>query len=351
MKVKRLVLVLGLALLVMTAGCAGDSGGNETNKSENVSSSGGGNESSGSESGGNESESSPDDVNATSNATSIQEEQDRSWLNDYDEENDTLVSPNDSLSTQVFAADEGETVYVKNGLYKGGVFVNKDVKIVGQNESRVEILRDQNKRGIWVNEDANLTVENVTISGFTGAGIYLSENRNGFRISNVTVSNSKSGVFARKTTGNWVIKDSKITDNDEGVMVHNSKSKFLINRSDLVNNTEHALYSPGTTRSWKVNLTNITNNGRGVLTNGKSPNSEPTILRSNIHDNGVAVDSDNPRTYNPLVAKKVYWGQREGPTEEQIQGYIEVVDPCPQPNRRHRTWITCKGTIGRGSGR
>jgi parallel beta-helix repeat protein len=75
----------------------------------------------------------------------------------------TITVPDDYSTIQeaVYAADVGDTIFVRSGTYHEHVTVNKVVSLIGENRGTTII------RGDRVNNVIDVTGENVTISGFT----------------------------------------------------------------------------------------------------------------------------------------------------------------------------------------
>ncbi|MFB6284527.1 MAG: right-handed parallel beta-helix repeat-containing protein [Halobacteria archaeon] len=342
MRVKKLVIVLGIAVLLMTAGCA-EEAKDKKEDSQNQASEGDGGDGGGGSSGtdgsggstGSDGGGEADNAENATNATNVSV----SWIEKLGE-NKTVLDSNDSLSSEAYLFEEGEKVYLKNGTYEGGVRAVKDLTLVGESQEGVVIAKNDSKYGLSADSDVELNLRNMTIKGFS-TGIDLSENSRDFELENLTVKDNDVGLLADRTTGSWVVKRSTFSGNNKNVMVHFTRSDFLIRNSSLVDGSENGLYAAGSKSDWELFFTEITGNKVGVLVNGKSKHSSPVIRKSNILDNGVGIVSQIPRDHEPLETRTVYWGQIGGPKSGQTDGIVDVVNSCNDPNRVYRTRITC----------
>jgi len=104
-----------------------------------------------------------------------------------------IMVPDDypTIQEAINHANEGDTIFVRNGTYSERIIVNKTVSLIGENRNTTII--DGNKTETLV----NVTADNVTISGFTvqngEIGIDLNSN------SNTVASNIISSNGAQET--------------------------------------------------------------------------------------------------------------------------------------------------------
>jgi len=75
----------------------------------------------------------------------------------------TIIVPDDypKIQEAINAANEGDTIFVKNGTYYENIVVNKTVTLTGENKAATII------DGNWTGKVVTLTADNVKISGFT----------------------------------------------------------------------------------------------------------------------------------------------------------------------------------------
>jgi parallel beta-helix repeat protein len=230
-----------------------------------------------------------------------------------------LVVP-DNYSTireAIANASAGDTVFVKKGIYYGGVIVDKSISLIGEDNQETIIRRQSYFRYGW-EYGIQVTADNVTISGFTidGAvydvtievrgfpsgwesityssiknvkyGILLGDSK-GVRIfGNNIINNERSGVSV--SGENNQVYQNTITDNDAGVVTSGYantitrvfKPSYHVISENMIarNNVGISVSSSNTT----ISGNEITDNYRLGITVGSSLN--VTISRNNVSNNG-----------------------------------------------------------------
>ena len=168
-----------------------------------------------------------------------------------------------TIQEAIKAADSGDTIYVKAGIYYENVVVNKSVSLIGENKKSVI---DGLRKGNTVITEA----DNVILTGFTVtnsslirtpfkgpfSGVYVASDNCNIGINNIV--NNYHGISSYDSSNN--IYGNKITNNEIGINLDYSS-----------NNT--------------ISGNNITNNNWSGIELDDSSNN--TILGNNITDNRV----------------------------------------------------------------
>lgn len=171
---------------------------------------------------------------------------------------------------------EGYTVYVKKGMYKENIVVNKTLDILG--EEKTSTIIDGN------NEDKVVTIlaENVTVSGFTiqhsgvkefDAGVVIRA-KNVMKNANAIVSNNiiqknKIGVHSYISCSN-TINNNIIEDNDIGIYFFMSTDN-QIKENSISHNKRHGVYSEWGQGTYNGNVID-SNDNCGIYLKGGSVN-------------------------------------------------------------------------------
>src|SRR3989304_7646562 len=157
-----------------------------------------------------------------------------------------------SITEALHVSNEGDTIVVKNGVYKDNIVINKSVQLIGENQPII----DGNYRGNVVRIEADKAV----IRGFTiiKSGSDLLKDESGIKVMN------SEGV---------TIEENQLEDNIIGVYLYSSPNNIIRN------NTSYG----------RADYTTEETNGNGVHL-WKSPNN--TIEGNHIRKNrdGIYVE-------------------------------------------------------------
>jgi len=107
----------------------------------------------------------------------------------------TIIVPDDypTIQEAINNANEGDIIYVRAGMYKGHVVVNKAVSLIGENS--VTTIID----GGWFRSSVEVLMDNVTIAGFN-----IRNSRSAYRFAGVALQSVKfCNVSWNILTGNF----------------------------------------------------------------------------------------------------------------------------------------------------
>jgi parallel beta-helix repeat protein len=141
-------------------------------------------------------------------------------------ESTTIIVPDDypSIQEAINNANEGDTIYVRNGTYYENVVVNKSISLIGENRDATII--DGNSAGKVI----EVTTSNVTINGFTmlnstGLVVY---NSSSTTISHNKIIGNNYGILLNQSSNN-ALKNNTISGNSLfGIYLHHSNNNIII---------------------------------------------------------------------------------------------------------------------------
>ena len=200
----------------------------------------------------------------------------------------TIYVPDDYLTIQsaVNAASTGDTIIVRDGLYKEHVIVNKQLTIKsergyancvvnGEGSDVFALYADGiriegftitgGRHGIFINSNNN-SISNNNISSNNDDGIYIPSSNNNI-ISNNIISNNGYGIFLWYSNNNC-ISDNIISNNNNGTYLYHSNNNSISN-NNLLNN--YKPYHYGIYAGIYLEYSNGTN----ILNNNISNNYNP----------------------------------------------------------------------------
>ncbi|MCW4022257.1 MAG: right-handed parallel beta-helix repeat-containing protein [Candidatus Bathyarchaeota archaeon] len=221
-------------------------------------------------------------------------------------EPNTIVVPDDYYSIQqaVDAANDGDTVFVKEGTYHESVIITKSLSLIGGNEKKTKIVGTSKLNGTAV----LLRHDNITISGFTIESARNSIHSRGIHLLHVRFCKVSNCIFQVNYVGVWLYEAS------ENIIENNH-----------INGKDSLAYSDGIYLQYSHN--NIIQNntakeyqhGYGILLHSSTKNNVNTNLAFNCRG-GIyfRLSSDNNTATDNQV--RLTTGFFEGKTENLILG-------------------------------
>jgi len=194
-----------------------------------------------------------------------------------------------SINEAVLAAGDGDTLYVKPGIYKEHILLDKSLTIMplrGE-EGGIFLEYDGNPLGFGIGVQADgCVIEGLTITNFTGPGIYVDSDGNYIR-DNLFI-NDLHGVFLNSSSQN-TIEDNLARRCLCGIVLQNSAENTIKN-----NQAEDGVYNADRLMSAAILLhssdnNNITGNSaarwhRGIVLHVQS---NSNLLEDNFVSDGV----------------------------------------------------------------
>jgi nitrous oxidase accessory protein len=249
----------------------------------------------------------------------------------------TIVVPDDYVSIQeaIDNALEGDTIYVKKGIYHENLGINKSLSLIGEGKSETLIVGDSelNETAVFVYHD-RVTIKNFTVeisSGpeLSGGGVRLFNVQycnvsncdfmiiglgimhfNGYGVwlfgsSNNTVKDNQIdctnihnsyGIRLQDSPGNSIVENT-ITKNNYGIVLDNSIGNNLTENHVLDNFIGINVVSSNNN---SIIRSNITNNFRGLdFTASKNNNVSGNHIANN--NDGIALEN----MYNKFIENTI----------------------------------------------
>jgi len=231
----------------------------------------------------------------------------------------TIIVPDNypTIQKAINNANDGDTIFVRNGTYYENIVVNKTASLIG--ESRDTTIIDGNHIGTVVNITARqATVTNFTIrnSGLkslidSGIGLYYANNCN---VTQNKIINNNIGIKLTQSSHN-ILSGNEIADNkDNGVYIDKSLNN-LISGNNMTHNGAHGVWLESSSNN-TLDRNNITiNNYSGIYLLG-SPNnsiSRNIITTNNRYGIQLFYSSNNVLRNNILTGNKYHfevWGSK-----------------------------------------
>jgi parallel beta-helix repeat protein len=177
----------------------------------------------------------------------------------------TITVPDDYLTIQeaINAANPGDTIFVKNGIYYENIIINKTVALYGEDEHLTII------DGNWLDTTVQIAADNVSLSQFTirnskyqwPEGGLLIINANNCNISNIVTTNNWVGLWLEDSSNSNLL-NLTITNNRYATWLVRSNNNTLKNMT-IANNIKYGVWLEDSSNN---NLYNniITNNEVGI---------------------------------------------------------------------------------------
>ena len=158
-----------------------------------------------------------------------------------------ITVPDDypTIQEAINAAISGDTIYVKAGIYKESIVINKSISLIG--ESRETTIIDGNGSGWVVNiECSYITFRNFTVRNAI-VGIEISETSLQDRIEDNVVRDCYEGI--RIISSLWIqenhlLRNNIISDNKYGIVLWGCRNVTIL-QNNIINNTERGIELTG----------------------------------------------------------------------------------------------------------
>ena len=169
--------------------------------------------------------------------------------------------PYATIQSAITDSSAGDTVYVHNGAYNGGINITNGIKLVGESKVGVVVTQDSattSGQGISIDGVNGATISNITFNSPAGSPIYYA--LKAYQSANLTLNNltfngpGKNGLNARSKKIGGVDVNSSQNVNYNNISVNNySKNGFSFT----------AKYASLDTATSNLNLSNIAANNNG----------------------------------------------------------------------------------------
>jgi nitrous oxidase accessory protein len=213
----------------------------------------------------------------------------------------TITVPDDYLTIQeaVNAANDGDTIFVRNGTYVENVVVNKTVSLIG--EDRDNTIVDGNSIGNVVSIIAN----NVSVTGFTvqncataymsggihtsslgnnishnvvknslaipdACGIWLDNSSHNTVYDNIVFSNGLAGIYLEDSNNNTISYNDVFSNPYEGIFLVSSDNNVLTS-NEVSLNMDTGIYLMASENN-TISSNYAIENGNGIFLEGSNHN-------------------------------------------------------------------------------
>ena len=217
-----------------------------------------------------------------------------------------IVVPDDydSIQQAIDAANDGDTVFVKAGIYKGNVVIDKPLSLIGENKETTKIV------GTWALNGTAILLrhDNVSISGFTVESVDNSVSCRGVHLLHVRFCKVSNCVFPVHYIGVWLYGASEnIIENNHVNGTHSLAYSSGIYLQQSHNN----IIQDNTIEEYKY--------GYGILVQSSSENNVNANLVCNCLGgiSFTASADNNTATNNQVKLTRDFF---EGEAENQILG-------------------------------
>jgi parallel beta-helix repeat protein len=218
-------------------------------------------------------------------------------------------------------------VYLFTGSISGSIVVERDNIII---DGAVYVLQPQNDAGVGVDirDRNNVTIRNLTITGFIGRCAILLINTNNCDIQNNTLSNNLNGIEMTLRSSRNKIIGNNFENNELGLELYSIDpgSDNLISENEIKNNNFGMAIRDFTSTNIHSNKFEMNKYGF-FLGVGSGTRLENNALSNNTHafgaSNVIGADVDTSNTVNgkPIY----YWVNEHDKTVPADAGYVALI--------------------------
>jgi parallel beta-helix repeat protein len=183
----------------------------------------------------------------------------------------TLTVPDDysTITDAIVNASDGDTIFVKSGVYYENPIIDRPVSLTAENEGTVVVGSGGEPRGVIPVFD--IVAANVKISGFTITSLNYSSSTlyaSGINVDadNCTITGNKIyntyyGIFASVQSSTFISENSITATLKDGIRFCGG-SLNVISDNNIVGNRQSGLAIEGYSNT--ISRNNFENNGRGI---------------------------------------------------------------------------------------
>ncbi|MCD6493112.1 MAG: right-handed parallel beta-helix repeat-containing protein, partial [Archaeoglobaceae archaeon] len=243
----------------------------------------------------------------------------------------TIYVPDDYKSIQqaIDNANDGDTIIVRDGIYKENIKIDKSVTLKSENGSANCII-DGSKEGNVVTIKADkVVIEGFTVrnSGNCGygsllfrvAGIFVESNYNVIRNNNI--SNNLDGIslcFACYSSNNTIANNRVENNSGYGIYLYSAwgvQNNNTISNNNIISNKYDGIYLYKSNNN-KLTNNRVENNGNNGIYLGRSSNNK--LIGNIMVKNSIVIDGNTLKHFiheidstNTVDGKPVYYWKNE----------------------------------------
>ncbi|WP_276253233.1 CARDB domain-containing protein [Halomontanus rarus] len=176
-----------------------------------------------------------------------------------------------------------------------------DVTLDGNGHSVVGNSPGEYEDGIGVSGGSNVTVTNLTVSGWDARNEYTTEfgllfdSVDGGTVSNVTATGNGDGLVFSGGSENTLVGSTAVENNDSGVVFYGT-SNTTVTSLNASSNGEHGLFLDGANDNTVTSLNASSNGERGLYLQDADDNSITSLNASSNGDRGLYLNSADNTT-------------------------------------------------------
>ena len=151
---------------------------------------------------------------------------------------DTIIVPDSYLTIQqaINAANPGDTILVRAGIYGENVIVNKTVSLIGEDKENTIVDGTSSGHTICVMSD-NVEIMNFTVTNsgtvYPYSGIFLDNVQNSFVADNNVSANNGIGIFVMWGSNNSILHNIASHNGEVGIRVDGHDSPALLENNTV----------------------------------------------------------------------------------------------------------------------
>ncbi|WP_089766662.1 hypothetical protein [Halobellus clavatus] len=222
-------------------------------------------------------------------------------------------------------ASEGDIVEVRPGTYEEPIDVSKNISLIAPGGANIT-----NSSAVPAAYGTAESQQGLQIEGPATPQIA------GFRLINWTV-----GVDATSSEGDWTVLDTQVRGAEDGIVAENASGAWAIERSLIADSASEGVEASNTTGEWTIRFTEIVDARRAVEATSTTGAWE---IRWSALVNSSEVTIDARGAEIEGNATRNWWGDPDGPGDNDIAGNVSVAEPLPVPP------TTILGTLSAESG-